>query len=59
MTTREVSELRAELDRILREMAAVNPSLITIDEWRSFKTRVRDVELRLAQLETNEFAGEE
>jgi hypothetical protein len=44
MTTPDMSELRAQLDQILKAMADVDPSRLTVEEWRDFKARVRDLE---------------
>jgi hypothetical protein len=53
MTTPDVSELRAQLDQILKTMADVDPSRLTVEEWRDFKARVRDLETRLATLDAD------
>jgi hypothetical protein len=51
MTTPDVSELRTQLEQILKTIAELNPSLLTFEEWRDYKARVRDLETRLARME--------
>ena len=51
MTTPTLEQLKAELDQLTKSMGAVNPALVTVEEWKTFRAKVKALETMVGKME--------